>query len=215
MKSLIIFIVLSFIFCVSAFAQNSSSCPTVSIAPHDELIKAGVNAIFTAKIGGIEAKNIVYKWTISVGTIIEGQSTSAIKVDTLGLDGQSITATVKIEGFPVGCQNNESGTANVLFLCCKDPMKIDEYGKISFRKEKIKLNVVAIALNKEKEIRASFIFYVSKKNRNLALKIRQANILKYLTVKHKISKGRIEFVDGGFGDYKTDIWLQPTVNYKY
>ena len=212
MKNLIIFISLSFVFCVSAFAQNSSPCPTVSIAPHDELIKAGVNAIFTAKIGGIEAKNIVYKWTISAGTIIEGQGTSAIKVATSGLDWQSITATVEV-GFPTGCKNSDSGTANV------EPMvhgdyggKADEYGKSSIKEENSKLDNIGLILNTDKEFGVFFIFYASKKEHNQALKIRLARISKYLTVKHKISKDRFIFIDGGVGDYKTEVWVQPIEN---
>jgi len=36
------------------------------------------------------------RWTISAGTIVSGQDTREITVDTAGLDGREITATVEM-----------------------------------------------------------------------------------------------------------------------
>ena len=213
MKNLIIFIILSFVLYVQAFAQNSSPCPTVSIAPLILAIKAGVNATFIAKISGLESKYIVYKWTVSVGTIIEGQGTSAIKINTLGLDSQRITATIEINGFPVGCQNTVNGTANIAPMVHLDyGGKADEYGKASIKEENSKLDNIGLILNKDKELGVFFIFYLAKQNSKSALKIRLARISKYLVENHKISKDRFVFVDGGVGVYKTEIWVQPIEN---
>ncbi len=44
-----------------------------------------------------------YNWSVSAGTITSGQGTSTITVDTTGLGGQSVTATVSIGGADPSC----------------------------------------------------------------------------------------------------------------
>jgi hypothetical protein len=48
-----------------------------------------------------------YNWTIEAGRIIEGQRTSSIKVDTIGI-GRSYTATVRVSGFDERCSTTAS-----------------------------------------------------------------------------------------------------------
>src|SRR6185436_4237485 len=70
-------------------------CPTVSVScPSD--VDQGSPITFTASVGG--DANVTYNWSVSAGTISSGQGTSSISVDTAGLGGQTVTATVELGG---------------------------------------------------------------------------------------------------------------------
>ena len=45
-----------------------------------------------------------YKWSVSAGTITTGQGTPTIVVDTKGLAGKEVTATVDVGGLNPACQ---------------------------------------------------------------------------------------------------------------
>jgi hypothetical protein len=210
MKNLIIFIVLSIVFGVQAFAQGALPCPKISVEVSDPIVltaETGKPISFIAKISGIETKNLNYNWTVSAGTITGGQGSSFITIDTTGLAGQSATAQVEINGFPAGCHNTDTGTANFLPICCKGPLKIDEYGKVPFKNEKFRLDIVGSELNNDKEINAMFIFSGTKREINQFLKYHSVNISKYLMQKYKISKDRIVFAYD-VGEYQIGVWLR-------
>lgn len=88
-------------------------CITITVScPSDAEERQTVT--FTVNVSGGEPYTVpTYNWTISSGTIIEGQGTPEIKVDTSGLAGQQIEATVKIGGFAPECQNEASGVVQV------------------------------------------------------------------------------------------------------
>lgn len=74
-----------------------------------------------------------YQWRVSNGTIIQGQETSSITVDTSKLsEGTEVTATVEVGGLYQYCLANEVATAIVGQGCQPGPRKIDEYGNINF-----------------------------------------------------------------------------------
>jgi len=67
-------------------------CPTVSVScPAD--VDLGAPITFTASVNG--DANVTYNWSVSAGTISGGQGTSSITVNTDGLGGQTVTATVE------------------------------------------------------------------------------------------------------------------------
>ncbi|MFZ0750446.1 MAG: hypothetical protein WAM70_13865, partial [Pyrinomonadaceae bacterium] len=79
------------------------SCPTVSVSCPDS---ASENApvTFSANVsGGSTNVTPTYNWTITAGRIISGQGTTSITVDTAGLAGQTIRATLDVEGYGMPC----------------------------------------------------------------------------------------------------------------
>src|SRR5207248_71499 len=70
-------------------------CPTITVAC-PETTQAGATVIFTAQIlGAGPDPHLTFAWSISGGAITDGQGTPVIKVDTTGLSGQPITATIE------------------------------------------------------------------------------------------------------------------------
>jgi hypothetical protein len=67
--------------------------PTIILTCPSENLHAGARLPFLATILG-DYDSV--RWTISAGTIVSGQDTREITVDTAGLDGREITATVEM-----------------------------------------------------------------------------------------------------------------------
>lgn len=93
---------------INLYAQDA--CPNIKLSGPAGITRVGEPMAFSAIVDENNAKLIgTYNWTISAGTIIEGQGTPAIKVDTNGLGSQAITATLTLTftGFQL-CENNLS-----------------------------------------------------------------------------------------------------------
>jgi hypothetical protein len=83
-------------------------CPTVAVTCPDDT-EAGTAITFTANTAvGNPAPKLTFYWTVTAGTIMDGQGTERIKVDTKNLGGKTITATVKVDGFDPACNNTAS-----------------------------------------------------------------------------------------------------------
>src|SRR5436305_14315254 len=77
-------------------ARRACDCPAVKISCMD-VTTCGELLTFITKISDTAAgAKLSYNWTVSVGKIVTGQGTSSIKVDTAGLDGDMVEATVRI-----------------------------------------------------------------------------------------------------------------------
>ncbi len=91
-------------FWLIGFGQDST-CPVISIVSPDKVFRLGEAITFRAKVKDYEQKNLKYDWAISNGTMIEGQGTAIIKVDTSGINDTVVEARVEIKGLPTNCQN--------------------------------------------------------------------------------------------------------------
>jgi len=87
-------------------------CPTIEIVGPTGGLCRRQRVSLTANLGGIDPRfKPTFKWSVSAGTIISGQSTSSIEVDTINVDGKSLTVTLKVGGvIPEGCPKVETYT---------------------------------------------------------------------------------------------------------
>ncbi|HEX6190192.1 MAG TPA: hypothetical protein VFZ40_19215 [Pyrinomonadaceae bacterium] len=186
--------------------RNPLVCPQLSVTcPSD--VKAGEPATFTANFTqGTPTVSETYNWTVSAGTITSGQGTSSITVDTTGVGGGSVTATVEIGGVDPSCNRTASCTVQVSPIL--EPRKFDEYGNIRFNDEKARLDNYAIQLQNAPTDRATIIGYGTCEGEGL----NRANRAKdYLVNTRGIDAGRIDTVDGGCrAELKVELWLVPS-----
>lgn len=98
-----------------SFAQVPTDCPTVLITAAAE-VNGPDPAQFQASIkGGSADAEAAYNWSVSAGTIIAGQGTSQIMVDTNGLAaGEVINASVQVLGYPGSCDTEASASIKVV-----------------------------------------------------------------------------------------------------
>ena len=93
---------------IVALGQCPLACADVVVSCPGEA-EENQSITFGASVRGGEPNvNPIYKWTISAGTIIRGQGTHRIEVDSTGLSGRPVTATLEVGGYPPECQSKAS-----------------------------------------------------------------------------------------------------------
>jgi hypothetical protein len=186
-------------------------CPIVSVScPSD--VDQGSPITFSSST----ADNVTYNWSVSAGTISSGQGTSSITVNTDGLGGQTVTATVELGGLDPSCSRTASCTTGVR-PAPRTPAKFDEYGDIRFNDEKARLDNYAIQLQNDPSAQGYIIGYGTCSGDGLCSHtsciVAQKRIERakdYLVNTRLIDAGRIITVDGGCrADVAVELWVVP------
>jgi hypothetical protein len=177
-------------------ARRACDCPTLTVSCADT-VPAGNSTTFRAAVSNFskDAK-FSYTWTVSAGTILSGQGTPAIVVDTTGLGGQTVTATVEVKGLPDSCPLSSSCTTTMPALIIED--RFDEYGDISFEDEKARLDNFAIELQNLPQGRGYIVAYGGRRGRRGEARKRAERAKNYLTTVRGIPTSQIVIIDGGY-----------------
>lgn len=182
-------------------------CPNISTSCPD-VTQAGMPVTFTASAsGGTPGVTPVYNWKISAGTITAGQGTPTITVDTTGLGGQPITASVEVEGYGslvcrASCQSAVPAPVQA--------RKSNEIGEVKRDEEKALLDLFAIELQNEPGAKGHIIGYGSRNSKRADGERRAARARDYLVTARGIESDRIVVVDGGFSESgRTELWVVP------
>ena len=184
-------------------------CPTVNISCPTDQIAVGTPATVSVSLsGGDPNASPTYNWSVSAGTISGGQGTPSITIDTTGLAGQNVTATVEIGGLPPECQR----TASCSFSVAQPPIiecrKFDEYSDLKFNDEKARLDNFAIQLQQEPGSQGYYVIFGSCDGE---ADQRSARAVDYLVNNRGIDRGRITVVNGGCRETLTvELWICPT-----
>lgn len=166
-------------------------CPTVSVSCPDS-VDVGSPITFTANVSG-GTGSPTYNWSVSAGTISGGQGTSSITVDTAGMGGQTVTATVELGGLDPSCSKTASCTTSIK-PGPAECRKVDTYGDIKFNDEKARLDNFAIALQNEPGSTGYILAYGSCEGEAQARADRAKD---YVVNTRGIDAGRIVTIDGG------------------
>jgi hypothetical protein len=92
-------------------AGGEEACPSIQMKAPDSVPQGSKARVTANLIGG--AARPTFNWTLAAGTIVSGQGTATIQVDTTGLAGSGITATVDLGQLPRECATT---SASVTFL---------------------------------------------------------------------------------------------------
>jgi hypothetical protein len=179
-------------------------CPTVSVScPSD--VDEGQPITFTSSVSSDQT--VTYNWSVSAGTISGGQGTSSITVDTTGLGGQTVTATLELGGLDPACSRTASCSTTVK-TPIQPPTKFDEYGDIRFNDEKARLDNYAIQLQNSPGAQGYIIAYGNCEG---AAQARADRAKDYLVNTRGIDAGRLVTIDGGCrSDLTVELWIVPT-----
>jgi len=181
-------------------------CPTISVDCPTSAVDPGTPITFGTSTTS-PTVSLTYNWTVSAGTISSGQGTSSITVDTTGLGGQSVTATLEVGGLDPACSRTASCTATVTAPPA-GPRKFDEYGNIRFNDEKARLDNFAIQLQNEPGSQGYIIAYGSCAGEGQARADRAKD---YLVNTRGIEAGRIVTQDGGCREeLAVELWIVPS-----
>ncbi len=192
---------------LAACTECVPPCPTVSVSCPTTVPYGGPITFTAATNGDMGNASITYNWTVSAGTISSGQGTSSITVDTTGVGGGSVTATVELGGLDPSCSRTASCTASVEVppQACR---KFDEYADLRFNDEKARLDNLAIQLQQDPTAQAYYVVFGSCDTEGNA---RSTRAVDYLVNNRGIDRGRITVVDGGCRETLTvELWICPS-----
>jgi hypothetical protein len=183
------------------------ACPTVNIECPDSA-KEGVPVTFTARVtGGSATVTPTYNWTVSSGTITSGQGTLSITVDATGLAGQTIRATLDVDGYGMPCPASCSVSVPITI---PPPRKFDEYYDIARNDEKARLDNYAIELQNQPGAQGYIIVYPSSKAKSNDAQARASRISDYLVNSRGIDASRFTVTMGRARDnWLIELWVVP------
>ena len=181
-------------------------CPVVSVSC-PESVELNAPITYTANVTNAPAA-VTYNWSVSAGTITGGQGTPTITVDTAGLGGQPVTATVSLGGADPACSGTTASCTTSVKPPPPEPVRFDEYGNIKFNDEKARLDNYAIQLQNQPGSTGTIIAYGSYAGEAQARADRAKD---YLVNTRGIEAGRITTVDGGCrSDLAVQLWIVPS-----
>lgn len=181
-------------------------CPNVSIYCPDT-VALGAPVTFTANLsGGTAGVTPVYNWSVTNGTIISGQGTPSIQVDSAGLGGQAITANLSVEGYNLSC----TATCTVQVPRKISSVLVDNYPPIRLNDEKARLDNFAIQLQNDPNAKGYIIVYGGTRANNAEKQKRIRRAYDYLVNTRGVAADRLVTLEGGTRDQTTtELWIVP------
>jgi hypothetical protein len=181
-------------------------CPNVAIECPDRVVVGEPLTFRSTVTGGTAGVRQIYNWTVSAGSIIDGQGTDTIHVATTGLEGQSLTATLSMGGYELEC----TATCTVQFPVPIQCRKFDEFPTIAYNDEKARLDNYAIELQNDPTATAYVIVYPGQRGRPGDVQRHTTRIVDYLVNSRGINAQRIVTLVGPpRGDLLVELWLCP------
>ena len=192
---------------VNACAPVRPVCPAVEVTCPTTL---GIDQplTFTSRYqGGTAGITPVYNWTVSAGTIMEGQGTDTIKVDTTGLAGQSIRASLSLGGYNLECAANCAVTIPVPKLTSR---RFDEFPDISRNDEKARLDNFGIEMQNDPSATAYVIVYPGKSGKRGEVQEHAGRVVEYLVNSRGLDQQRIVTLVGPVRNaLHVELWITP------
>ncbi|MEP6570281.1 MAG: hypothetical protein ABJC10_10955 [Acidobacteriota bacterium] len=181
------------------------TCPKVAIECPDRVV-VNQPLTFRSVVSGGSNVRQTYNWIVSAGHIVEGQGTDTIKVDTTGLAGQSVTATLSMGGYNLDC----TATCTVQFPVPVECKKFDEFPSIAYNDLKARLDNYAIELQNDPTATAYVIVYPGQRGRPGEVQKNRTRIVDYLVNSRGIGAQRIVTLVGPPRDaLLVELWLCP------
>ena len=190
-------------------------CPPVPECPRLQILcpsglEVGQRLVFDSLVSGtLGTSPLVYNWTISGGSIIDGQGTRSISVDTAGLEGQSLTATAMLAGYD-SSNGRCSASCAVSIPVRQTCRKFDEYPEITRNEEKARLDNLGVELQNDPFATAYVTIHPSEHGKPGAAEKRSHNIIDYLINSRGLDSKRIVVTTGSARPTSVvEIWLCP------
>ena len=193
---------------VNPCVEVRPACPAIEIScPTNVALDQPLT--FTSRYSGGVPANVtpVYNWTVSAGTIIEGQGTDTIKVDTRGLAGQTVRASLSMGGYTLECA---ADCAVSIPLPRPVGRRFDEFPDISRNDEKARLDNYAIELQNDPTATGYVIVYPGRTSKRADVQDHFGRVIEYLVHSRGIDQSRIKTIEGPKRDQlHVDLWITP------
>ena len=193
---------------VNPCAEVRPVCPAIEISC-PTYVAIDQPLTFTSRYSGGVPANVtpVYNWTVSAGTIIEGQGTDTIKVDTKGLGGQTVRAYLSMGGYNLECAADCAVSIPLPKMVSR---KFDEFPDISRNDEKARLDNFAIELQNDPTATGYVIVYPGRASKRAEVQDHFGRVIDYLVHSRQIDQNRIKTIEGPKRDQlHVELWITP------
>lgn len=193
---------------VNPCAEVRPVCPAIEISC-PTIVEIGEPVTFSSRLtGGVPAStNAVYNWSVSAGTIVSGQGTDTIRVDTTGLGGQSVMATLSVEGYNLGCT---ASCSVVTPLPMPKSRRFDEFPDISRNDEKARLDNLGIELQNDPTATGYVIVYPGRTSKRAEVQNHFGRVIDYLVNSRGLDASRLKTIEGPKRDQLfVELWITP------
>lgn len=193
---------------VNPCAEVKPVCPAIEISC-PAYVAIDQPLTFTSKYSGGVPANItpVYNWTVSAGTIIEGQGTDTIKVDTKGLAGQTVRASLSMDGYNLECAADCAVSIPLPKMVSR---KFDEFPDIARNDEKARLDNFGIELQNDPTSTGYVIVYPGRASKRAEVQDHFGRVIDYLVNSRGMDASRIKTIEGPKRDHLfVELWITP------
>jgi hypothetical protein len=194
-----------------------SPCPfPVSISGPSQVTEGEI-ITYTADIAysGNSTLNYTWKVTPSSAHIISGMGTPTLNVDTTGLGGQRIIATLTADdgSSDPACAQVAQAISNIapikkVVIVARE---FDECNKCSFDDQKARLDNLAVELQNDPTTRAYIIAYGGRMSPVGQVEKLMNRARDYMVTQRGIDASRLSIVNGGYREEDSvELWLVPS-----
>ena len=194
-----------------------SPCPfPVSISAPNQVTEGEI-ITYTADVTYSGNAAVNYKWVVSPSSarVISGLGTSTLNVDSTGLGGQRIIATLTADDGSSDPACAQSAQAVSIIAPIKKvaivAREFDECDNCTFDDQKARLDNLAVELQNDPSTRAYVIAYGGKMSPVGQVEKLMSRAREYLVTQRGIDASRLVVVNGGFReDDSVELWVVPS-----
>jgi hypothetical protein len=194
-----------------------SPCPFPVNISAPQQVTEGEIITYTADVtySGDNKLNYTWKVTPSNARIISGLGTSTLNVDSTGLGGQSITATLTADDGSSDPSCAQSAQAVSIIAARKKVVIVareyDECNKCTFDDQKARLDNLAVELQNDPTTRAYVIAYGGRMSPVGQVEKLMNRARDYIVTQRGIDASRLSIVNGGYREEDSvELWIVPS-----
>ena len=188
-------------------------CPPVAIQPQPVgTLREGQKVYFTANYpsNGEPKPGLTIVWNTSAGSILQGQGSNRVEVDTTGSGNtteREVKAEVWINGFAPDCIMQASATVKII----PPASKFGDFGEVSSEKFSSNLKSLAEFLNQAPAQDNLYVIVYAGRNSERGFTQTWAKRIKSELTAGGLADSRIYAMDGGFREQPLfDFWIVPS-----
>ncbi len=193
-----------------------SPCPYPVNLSAPVQVNEGEVTTFTADVAYSGSSPLTYTWSVSPADakVVSGLGTPTIGVDSTGLGGQTITATLVVDDGSGEAACRQSALAST-FVPPPPPhenpsRQFDVCCSCSFDDQKARLDNLAVELQNDPSTTTYIIAYGGRTSRIGQASLLGARARDYLVTQRGIDQSRIVVVNGGFREEDcVELWVVP------
>ena len=194
-----------------------SPCPFPVNVSAPQQVTDGEIITFNADVTYSGTANLNYKWKVTPATarIVSGANSPTLSVDSTGLGGHRIVATLIADdgSSDPSCSQSAHAVSVVAMLPKKEIISsmFDECNNCTFDDQKARLDNFGVELQNDLSARAYIIAYGGRTSPLGQVEVLMTRARDYLVSQRGIDASRIVVMNGGFReDDSVELWVVPS-----